>query len=261
MAEDQDDDIAQDEEPEQAPAPARRGGYLASVFGPGRGAGSSGPSEPTMNDAQRGAAIRQIDDTERKIGYFGAAGVAVLALAYFIPHLEHPGRPIIETVARTGKTCAAHYKAITVSGAHDCEHFTYYSRGEWISLMALLLAFAIGVAVATRIGRRSAVAFALLLTGFAVEFTSGSILGILFVGAGGWLIIRAWRVQRYGDPKGPARGAGPAAKSPAPKPRGDKPVSKRSRAKAPEPAVKAPTPNKRYTPKAPPRKKISPPAS
>ena len=106
--------------------------------------------------------------------------------------------------------------------------------------------------------RRTLVAFMLMLSGFALAIPQ-LFVGLLFILLGGWLMLNAWRMSRYGTTN-----AKVIRKEAASRPRGKAAASTSktaSRAKAPsDPAVrKPPTASKRYTPKAPPRKKIPKP--
>lgn len=104
--------------------------------------------------------------------------------------------------------------------------------------------------------KRTFVAFDLFLLGFA--FTLFNPLGFVLILLGGWLLLRAWRINKYGTTNSKL-----IAKEAASRPRG-----KAARAAAPKStgktssqpgARKPPTPSKRYTPKAPARKKIPKP--
>jgi hypothetical protein len=84
----------------------------------------------------------------------------------------------------------------------------------------------------------------------------------VFILVGGWLMLRAWRINRYGTTDAKAirqevasrpRGKGAASAS-----RSSSSTSKGKASSQPG-ARKAPTASKRYTPKAPPRKKIPKP--
>jgi hypothetical protein len=107
--------------------------------------------------------------------------------------------------------------------------------------------------------KRTFVSFDLFLIGFAFTLFIG-LIGFVFILLGGWLMLRAWRINRYGttDAKvirqeAASRPRGKAAAS------SSKTVS-RGKAPAAQPGSrKPPTASKRYTPKAPPRKKIPKP--
>jgi hypothetical protein len=108
--------------------------------------------------------------------------------------------------------------------------------------------------------KRTFVAFDLLLIGFAFTLFIG-LIGFVFILLGGWLMLRAWRINRYGTTDAKAirqevssrpRGRAKASTS--------KESSSTTKSKAsPSGARKPPTASKRYTPKSPPRKKIPKP--
>jgi len=101
--------------------------------------------------------------------------------------------------------------------------------------------------------KRTLVAFALFLVGFAFTIFIG-LAGFAFIALGGWLMLRAWRLSKYGttDSKVIRRVA-------ATQPRGrQRKEAARSTSKAASTPAgrKPPSASKRYTPKAPARKKI-----
>jgi hypothetical protein len=101
--------------------------------------------------------------------------------------------------------------------------------------------------------KKTLVAFDLFLIGFAFTLFIG-LVGFVFILLGGWLLLRAWRINRYGTTNSKV-----IAKETANRPRGKAARgTPKSTAKTPsQPGVrKPPTSSKRYTPKAPPRKKI-----
>lgn len=106
--------------------------------------------------------------------------------------------------------------------------------------------------------KRTFVAFDLFLIGFAFTLFIG-LIGFVFIFLGGWLMLRAWRINRYGttdakairqDVSSRPRGKGAPSTS--------KSTSK-GRASSEPGARKPPTASKRYTPKSPARKKIPKP--
>lgn len=102
-------------------------------------------------------------------------------------------------------------------------------------------------------GKRTLVTFAFFLIGFAFTIFLGPI-GFAFILLGGWLMLRAWRINKYGTTNSKA-----IAREAAARPRGrDRKERARSTSKATSSpgARKPPSASKRFTPKAPPRKKI-----
>lgn len=232
-----------------------------------------------MSGAEVRARINQIDDTERKIGLAGAILATIFALIFTIPYMVSK-IAVATTVKPLHKTCAGHltYEAngkgpATCNGVYPASHYVFP--------LVVWLVFALAIYVTVRIGRRAPVAFALVLTGLAF----GTFIVIVpFVAAGGWLLVRAWRTQKYGSPTARAplegyvrpgprepRGSRAAPRSPTAKtaPGGaggsasERPAGarlfRRSPTQAPQKSTRSvPAPNKRYTPKAPPRKKAPP---
>ena len=110
--------------------------------------------------------------------------------------------------------------------------------------------------------KRTFVAFDLFLIGFAFTLFIG-LIGFVFILLGGWLMLRAWRINRYGTTDGKAirqevasrpRGKGKAGASTSKS-------ASRSKTSTQPGARKAPTASKRYTPKSPARKKIPKPTT
>jgi hypothetical protein len=136
-----------------------------------------------------------------------------------------------------------------------------YSRGHWTIELIILLVFALGVLATTRIGRRAALAFATLMTGLAFMTEVTPILAFPFIFLGGWLLVRSWRVQRYGSPtaKGPTTGQRGQPRSRTAGAKGAPSQGRRRSGQAPTGPPK-PSASKRYTPKAPPRRKVPPPS-
>jgi hypothetical protein len=105
--------------------------------------------------------------------------------------------------------------------------------------------------------KRTMVAFLLFLIGLGIGYTI-FFVGLIFILLGGWLMLSAWRINRYGTTNAKmirqevaSRPRGKGAKAAATS------TSRGSSKTAAQPAArKAPTASKRYTPKAPPRKKI-----
>jgi hypothetical protein len=108
--------------------------------------------------------------------------------------------------------------------------------------------------------KRTFVSFALFLIGFAFTLFIG-LIGFVFILVGGWLMLRAWRINRYGTTN-----AKLIRQEAASRPRGKAAASAakgtstgKGKASAQPGGRRPPTASKRYTPKAPPRKKIPKP--
>jgi hypothetical protein len=105
--------------------------------------------------------------------------------------------------------------------------------------------------------KRTVVAFDFFLVGFAFTLFIG-LIGFAFILLGGWLMLRAWRLNKYGTTS--SRAIAQEAKT---RPRGRERKAATSTGKktttSSSGSRKPPTASKRYTPKAPPRKKIPKP--
>jgi hypothetical protein len=232
----------------------------------------------TLSDAERRARINQIDPTERKIGLAAAILAAIFALVYTIPYMVSK-IAVATTVKPVHKACADHLtytlnagKAATCNGVYPPSHYAFP--------LVIWLVFAAAILITVRIGRRAPLAFATVLTGLAF----GTLILILpFLVAGGWLLLRAWRTQKFGSPtaKAPVEGyvrpppgsrrrsGGSTAASTAATTGNStgtartRNSTRRQRRKQPDEtpgARQPPSQNKRYTPKAPPRRKVPPPS-
>jgi hypothetical protein len=131
-------------------------------------------------------------------------------------------------------------------------------KGHSVTYDALLLAgvvllFCILGFVALRRRRRSLLAFTFFVVGFAFTLVFPP-LGFALIILGGWLMLRAYRMQKYGT-SNMKMVAKEAAARPSRK-------ARLQEAKTPvkPTGYKAPPANKRYTPKAPSKKKITKPA-
>jgi hypothetical protein len=226
-----------------------------------------------MTDAEKAKAIRRLDSLERKLGFVGAALVAVIAGVAFIPYIRNPNKLYI--VARSGKTCPTGFKDHLVNGAHQCAGV--YTRGHYVVEMLIVLLFAAFILVATIVGKRSLLAFALLFSGLAVSTTTGSLFGLIFLIGGGWLLVRGYRLQKYGTASGKevaqiarerraertaSGGKASSARATSGGGRSKPTRSSKSAKGAPQqttPTGRAkPQASKRYTPKTPPRKRPPP---
>jgi len=105
--------------------------------------------------------------------------------------------------------------------------------------------------------KRTILCFDFFLIGFGLT-VSLTVVGFVYIFFGAWLMLRAWRINKYGTTNAKA-----IAKQAAARPRGrERKEAARASGRSPATAGerKPPTANKRYTPKAPPRKKIPKPA-
>jgi hypothetical protein len=150
-----------------------------------------------------------------------------------------------------GKACPSAFK--THVGAY-CEHILRQTNSFWAT--HFLLVFVVGLIIlyfALRRKRAGVACFACFL-GVGLQ-----LVGIVFLFLGVWLIVRAFRLQRYGEASW--SGSNKAAREMAQaKKEGRAPKSNARSKSTVEPApppgpVSPPSASKRYTPKQKPRKR------
>lgn len=216
-----------------------------------------------LSDAERRRRINQIDSTERKVGLAAGALAGVFALVYTIPYMV--GKISVATTTKpVHKACAHHYKyTLNPGAAATCN--TVYPPSHYVFPLVIWLVFAAAILITVRVGRRALLAFTIVITGLAF---GTFILLLPFLVAGGWLLLRAWRTQRYGAPtarapvEGYVRPTAGATRRPSPTAGGGRNVTRRRRGDQAErepPVRPPPAASKRYTPKTP-QKKRPPPA-
>jgi hypothetical protein len=196
------------------------------------GGGTGQDPNPIASPADRRAAMTSLDATEKKWSKAGLAVAAVIgAIVVVYLAADHPTKKVTEKVH--GVT---HTHLVPLSD-------TYLLVG------AIVVAFCLLGFEGIRRKRRTLVVFAFFIDGFAFTLVFAP-LGLALIFLGGWLMLRAYRIQKFGTANAklaareaatrpPRRERKQAARTPV-KPTGHKP----------------PTANKRYTPKAPPRKKV-----
>ncbi len=128
----------------------------------------------------------------------------------------------------------------------------------WLLGGALVVLSLLGFVVLWK-RRRTLISFDLFLIGFGFTLFIG-LAGFAFILLGGWLMLRAWRINKYGTTNTKA-----IARQAATRPRGrDRKEAASTKAttssKASTPAARKPEASKRYTPKAPPRRKVPKPS-
>lgn len=185
-------------------------------------------------------AILGLDKLERNLSYFGAV-IAVISSLLFIPHLLKNTWITDTAKPSKSKTCATGYKLV----ASLCEKHVLTHPSYWWPQFGALLVIGLFIALFAWRNKRTGVIVASILLGLA-----SGVAGILFLALGAWLLIRAFRLQRYGDATfrgsndvARARGRASREKRPARGERGARTAA------SSEGAPKPPAPSKRYTPK------------
>lgn len=211
------------------------------------------PDVSAMDDDEKRALIVRIDPTERKLGIIASVLGVALALYANVPYMVSK-IAVPSTVKPKHKTCTAGF--IYAAKTNTCN--VVYPASHYVLPLVVSLVLAIAIYVTVRIGRRSPLAFTMIMTGLAF----GSLLVLVPFGAGGaWVMLRAWRTQKRGSPSAkaplpgwvppPPRGTTRRAKSTGPRSSGKRRGEEQSTT-----SRKPPPANKRYTPKSPPKKKV-----
>jgi hypothetical protein len=206
---------------------------MGAFTGPSPSGGSGEKPDPAeiLPPAERKTAMSTLNQLEAKwtLGAFVLATVAGIAIpAYFIAENK---------VTKAGKNSIAVAPDAKLLGG------------------VILILCAIGFASLWK-RKRTLVAFDLFLVGFAFTLFVG-LVGFAFILLGGWLMLRAWRINKYGTTNSKAIAREAAAR---PRGRDRKEAAKSSSKTTSSPGSrKPPSASKRYTPKAPTRKKIPKP--
>lgn len=192
------------------------------------------PDRP-LTDAERRRWIRSLEPLERRWGTI-LAGVAALLSVYSIYEIIH--NPTVSE---------------KITGANGHSHTgLVHQRGTYELVLVIQLVLALGMYIGVRYRRRSWLAFSGVMTGLVASSVITLFFGVPFLVFFGWLIVRAWRVQRYGSPTAKGAAAGAVAKREAK--RSGKPTGAPGRAGAPVAkkgtTAKSSDPSKRYTPKS-----------
>jgi hypothetical protein len=191
-----------------------------------------------------------MDDIERKISY-AAGGIALILAIFLLPHLLHDTTVTDSAKLNARHLCPTGYHV--VSGA--CQRARLTHPSSWIPQFAEIIVFGAVLVLFAKRSKRSGVAVCALFLGLAL-----GTIGLPFLFLGGWLIIRALRLQKYGDASftGANRRAREKAKAKregrVSAPKGSSRSGARSSSKTPARAT-GPAPSKRYTPKQTPRKR------
>ncbi len=207
------------------------GRIMAAFSGPTDPGSSGGESDPPdiLPPEQRKAVMSTLDRTETKWALIALVAATLAGIA--LPAYYLVANPLTK---QHGKYVAVSPDAGLLGGV-------------------ILVLCVIGFAALWK-RKRTLVAFTLFLLGFAFAVFIG-LAGFLFIFLGGWLMLRAWRINKYGttDSKLIRR---EAAAQPRGRQRKEAARSTSKKTASTPGARRPPTASKRYTPKAPTRKKI-----
>jgi hypothetical protein len=220
--------------------PQERRSRLTSLFTPS--------AEAELSDPELRERMRTLDTTERKVA-FGDAGIVVAASLLLIPYLLH-------NTTQTSSTALPHSKCLLPPlkwTGKSCELVQLFHPSHFALPFVLLLAVGVVLLFAVWRSIRALTIFMSLFAGIA-GFRYSPIIFICGMGVAIWLLVRSWRLQRFGakDSK--------TVRKVAMERSAERKEARRTEKQAgstPRVAGKAaPTPSKRYTaPKAKPRRK------
>jgi hypothetical protein len=200
---------------EDAPPEEGRRPKRSSLFSPS--------AEQELSDPELRERMRTLDPTERKWG-FGVAGLALVFSLLVIPSLLHnTTRAVSQTFNRAKCLREGDVWSATTK---TCSKL--YHPADFVLVFVLLI-----------------------FVGLAATLVTG-VIGIAAIGYGAWLLMRSWRLQRYGakDSKTVRKVATERAD--------ERREAKRAAKQSPSgsvPSKTSVTPSKRYTPKSKPRRK------
>jgi hypothetical protein len=206
---------------------------------PQKGASDQQPNQPAddvLSPDDRRAAMSGLDATELKWAKGGitlAALIGIIIVGYLA--IYHPTHKVTQKVHGV-----SHIRLVPVSD-------TYLLLG------AIVLGFCLLGYEGVRRRKRTLVAFALFVDGFAFTLVFAP-LGFALILLGGWFMLRAYRIQKFGTPNAKMAARQAAARPPR------RERKKAASTPAKPSGYKPPSANKRYTPKAAPRKKVAKPA-
>lgn len=205
------------------------------------------PRFSVFGQPQPGGASREqvmgVDKLERGLSFF-AALIALISAAFIFPnYISGKTTYLIQQVKPNAQEiCAKGYTLLHSGKINECQKHVAQTHSYWTFLffasavMGLLILFA-----AWRRSRPLLIVLSLLLGA-----ASGT-AGFLFLGLGAWLLIRAFRLNRYGTSS--MKEANKIARE---RVRTRTPRAKRG--VEAESAKPTPEPSKRYTPKKRPRR-------
>ncbi len=200
-----------------------------------------GPKKPTAVPRE---VVMGLDRIERIISLV-AAGFAFVLAALSSPRLFKNTIITVTSEPSKTKTCTKGYHL-----AHGlCEKLVTTHPSYWLPQFLLILVVGIAIAAFAYYRRRVGVIVGGLLLGLALGR-----VGLIYLIFGGWLIIRAFRLRRYGDATFAGSGQRAREMSKAKKEGRRAGVTAKTDNKV-APLPKLPAESKRYTPKRPPPKK------
>ena len=190
-----------------------------------------------------------MDRIERRVSLI-AVGVAMLgALIFAAAWIRQSPLTTTQKYVK-GKSCPAAYSKHV---GNFCEHVLKHADSYWATRFLFIFVIALIILIFALKRKRAGVACFACFLGLGLGFGAG----IVFLFLGVWLIVRAFRLQRYGEASW--TGSNKVAREMAQgRKEGRAPVVKSSASPTPVPTpgpVAPPSASKRYTPKQKPRKR------
>ena len=182
-----------------------------------------------------------LDLLERRASYVAGA-LAIILAGIISPHLFKNTWVTDTAKPSVHNTCAAGYHLVNKVCSYT--HLTHPS--DWVVQFLEILVLGLGLFFFSWRKKRAGVAVLSLLLGLAL-----GVVGLPFLFLGGWLVIRALRLQKYGDASfvGSSRAAREAADQRRAEKRSGTPRTRKDVVDVESTLLKPPAPSKRYTPK------------
>jgi hypothetical protein len=200
------------------------------------------PTAPAAKAVTR-QAVLGLDRLERKMSYF-ATVIAILSSLVYVPRLLKATWYTFTAKPGKGNSCAAGYKLV----AKLCQRTELTQPSHWWPLFGALVALGLFIGLFTWRNKRTGVIVFSMLLGLV-----SGLAGFLFLALGAWLLVRAFRLQRFGDAT--FKGSNMAARQRAQDKRNARAPRASRGARGTQVDSKAgPTASKRYTPKKPARR-------
>jgi hypothetical protein len=182
-----------------------------------------------------------IDSVERRFGFFGAALAGVLAL-FFIPHLLHNTTITVTANRLKSGHCPAGYTLVkSLCTKSEITHPSY-----WWPQFLIFVVVGSAIAIFSFLRKRAPLIVSFFLVGLATGTP-----GVVFIALGAWYSVRAFRLNKYGDPT--FRGSNIRARELAAQRRAERAAGRPARSsrgrREGSAAPAGPAPSKRYTPK------------
>ncbi|HVA52401.1 MAG TPA: hypothetical protein VNF05_02690 [Acidimicrobiales bacterium] len=216
---------------------------------------NSTPSTKTRRGRRPSLAPREVvlglDQLERRVSFIGVGAALLLAVVTAVEWARNVKTTTTVNPLKNN-TCPSGFHAATVSAKSVCQESVTSTAGAWEIRLLFIVVVALCILYFTVRRKRAGVACFAIFLGFGPVYGAG----LLFVLLGSWLILRAYRLQKYGE-------AGFASSNRVAKERGQAKREGRSAknssvASTKDTAAKTlskPEASKRYTPKKPPRRR------